>query len=304
MERTWEMVVEAEHPIAVSGLEVIVTQGKGLEIPLRRSDFINEINAYWNTFTCDMAVRQKEKIRAALESGADAAYIRAIKHIAGISSMYRLNSALLDGSRLILNIGVTDFKEYIGTTQRALFDLQFRSRLIAAGMEDCGSSDHYFANPLSTCAVLVSADGYIPIGFRAKSVAIYPETYHTIGGYVKVNSGNKACFSEYDVDPFKNMKKELEGEMGVHDTDFTSVEFLGIARNRITRGPEALYVVRFTLSRDELIKRWRTKAEDHYEHKNLTFYTNSELLSFIEQYRGNIVPSGEAAFTLFAKHYC
>ncbi len=99
------------------------------------------------------------------------------------------------------------------------------------------------------------------------------------------------------------MKKELEGEVGVTPADFISVDFLGVARNKITRGPEALYVVRLTISGDQLRERWRTAAEDKYEHRNLTFYTKPELLVFLDQQHGKIVPSGEAALTLYAKHY-
>lgn len=202
MESTWEMIVEAEPPIAVSKLELAVTQGRDLEIPLSRSDLINDINAYWNVFTKDMALRQKEKIRDALVAGDDGAYTRAIQHIAGISSMYRLNHASLAGSRLALDIGVTDFKEYIGTTQRALSDPAFRSRIIAAGVEDHNTPHHYFANPLATCAVLVTSDGYVPVGLRGNTVAIYPNTHHVVGGYVKINERRKVGFSAADIDLF------------------------------------------------------------------------------------------------------
>ena len=50
MEQTWEMVVEPKHPIAVSELELTVTQGRNLEIPFERAALIDEINDYWNSF--------------------------------------------------------------------------------------------------------------------------------------------------------------------------------------------------------------------------------------------------------------
>ncbi|MBI5002634.1 hypothetical protein HZC31_04570 [Candidatus Woesearchaeota archaeon] len=303
MEQTWEMVVEPKHPIAVSELELTVTQGRNLEIPFERAALIDEINDYWNSFIQDMALRQREKIRDALARGDNAAYTQAIQHIAGITSMYRLNYASLDGSQLALNIGVTDFKEYIGTTQRALSDSVFRSRIITAGLEDCADSNYYFANPLATCAVLVTADGYVPVGLRGNTVAIYPNTYHVVGGYVKINEEKKANFSVADVDPFANMKKELEGEMGLVDTTMASAAFLGIARNKITRGPEALYAIHLAFSKNDLMESWRATAKDKYEHRNLTFYATADLSTFLTKERGCIVPSGEAALTLFARHY-
>jgi hypothetical protein len=299
----WEMLVEPERSIPLSALELIVHQGENLKIPFSRSDLINDINEYWSTFTKDMALRFKDRIRDALMRGDDEAYARAIQHISGISSMYRLNGASLDNTRLVLNIGVTDFKEYIGTTQRALQDPSFRTRIMNFGLEDHANPNYYFANPLSTCAVLVTADNYVPIGLRGNTVAIYPNTHHIIGGYVKINEDKSTSFCEKYIDLFANMKKELEQEIGVTSPDITSVDFLGIARNTITRGPEALYFVQLTLTRDELEQRWKNRARDKYEHRNLTFYPKAELCCFLEQQKGNIVPSGEAALTLFMQHY-
>lgn len=100
------------------------------------------------------------------------------------------------------------------------------------------------------------------------------------------------------------MKKELEGEMGILDNDLLSASFLGIARNRVTQGPEALYVAQLGFSKADLMESWQSTAKDTYEHRHLTFYTKSDVLLFLEQQKGHIVPSGEAALTLFARHYC
>lgn len=302
-DQTWEMIVEAERPISVSNLETRVSQGRGLEIPLRRSDLINQINIYWNVFTSEMALKKKEEIRAALQAGDNKAYTRAIQHITGISSMYRFNSARLIDSRLILDLGTTDFKEYIGTTQRSLSDSVFRLSLMSAGKEDHENPNYYFANPLATCAVLVSSDGYVPIGFRGNNVAIYPNTHHVIGGYVRINEDKIIDFFERDIDLFANMKTEIKGEVGLSDPDFASINFLGIARNVITRGPEALYVVKLSLTANEVQTKWRENAIDKYEHRNLTFYRAEDVPAFLKQNQGKMVPSGEAALTLYARHY-
>ena len=100
------------------------------------------------------------------------------------------------------------------------------------------------------------------------------------------------------------MKKELEGEMGLVDTAMASAAFLGIARNKITRGPEALYAIHLALSKNDLMESWKTTAKDKYEHRNLTFYATADLSTFLTKKRGRIVPNGEAALTLFLRHYC
>ena len=45
------------------------------------------------------------------------------------------------------------------------------------------------------------------------------------------------------------------------------------------------------------------KKEITFEHRDIIFCQKSDLPLFLEQNRGSIVPSGEAALSLYLKHY-
>jgi len=297
------MITEAEKPIPVDELEMRIEEGNRLQFPIHRAYEMNLLNDNWNSFVQDMALKMQGRIADAMARGDDAAFKLAMKHIAGISSMYRLNDASLKGNALYLDLAITDFKDYIGTTAHALLDPDFRNQLVEAGMADAGDPNRYFSNPLATNTNIVTSDGRMPVGIRSNKVAIYPEVPHVIGGYVKVNGDSRPDFNVRDVDLFSFMLKELKQEIGIDDEDITSKEFFGICRNTVTRGPEALYNVEVSVDADELRYRWENKSRDKFEHRNITFYDKEGLRELLEEYRGRMVPSGEASLTMFLKHY-
>ncbi len=301
--KTYELIVEVEKPLLIDDLETVIKEGEGLSFPINRSYEANLINSHWNKFIIDMAHRKREDIMDSITSNNLILYDDCIKHIAGISSMYRLNNAALSGKTLELVLGVTDFKDYIGTTQHALIDEQFRNRLIAAGMADHNDPNHYFANPLAVCANIVTSDGFIPVGMRGDTVAIYKNMPHVIGGYVKVNGNNKPDFSVKDVDLSDDMIKELGQELGLQRDDIEKIYFLGIVRNKAIRGPEIMYHVQLNINSDELMRRWAKQSRDKFEHRNITLHSKDELPIFLEKYKGKMVPSGEATLSLFIQHY-
>jgi len=301
--KTWELIAEVKQPMRVSELEILVEEGRGLHFPLHRSYEMNLLNDNWNKFIVSMALEKKQDLLEAMAKGDEKAFAKAVKHVAGINSWYRLNSARIDGKLLRLDLGLTDFKEYIGTTQHALKDAEFRKRLMDAGIADANDPNVYFSNPLSSCTAIVTSDGYLPVGMRGKAVAIYPSVPHIIGGYVKVNGNNKPDFTVKDVDLFANMLKELREELAISQEEVASADFLGIVRNRITRGPEMMYLMKVALTASEVESRWKTKSKDKYEHRNITFYRKEDLPKFLRENEGKMVPSGEATLALYDKHY-
>ena len=146
--KTWEMIIEPEKPIPIDELETVITEGLGLHFPIHRSYEFNLLNKHWNDFIVDMAVRRKGELLDFLRNEDIPSFQKSIFFTGGISSMYRFNSASIDGKTLKLYIGITDFKDYIGTTQRALIDPEFRELLMKAGKEDNQDQSHYFANSL------------------------------------------------------------------------------------------------------------------------------------------------------------
>ena len=301
--KTWELIVEPKKPIPISDLELVVHEGDSLNFPIHRAFESNAVNSHWSNFVQDMTKAYEKDIFDAIKNGNKQELGRIMRQVAGINSMYRLNDATLEGNRLVIDMGVTNFKDYIGTSQRALLDPEFRKILMAAGVTDHNNPNHYFSNPLATCSSIVTSDGFILVGTRSEKVAIYPGVPHVTGGYVKVNGDNRPDFTVKDVDLFSNMRKELYEELGLTDEDVTSKDFLGIVRNLITRAPEALYNISLNINSDELHHRWKTKSRDRFEHRNITFYSRDELPGFLRKNEGTMVPTGEATLKLFLQHY-
>ena len=329
------MIIDTERPIRMGDLEIIVGDGSPLSYPNARLALANELNQAWRDYIVDMTGRRVNEIVDAsvkIKLGElvskyfepvkifSAGYLRKlgadlqvskkelveiVTQIARIDSLYRFCGAELEGNTLTLALGNTDFKEYIGTTSKASIPEQkdFRERLVQAGIDDFNDENYYFSNPLATCAVVVTSDGYVPLGLRSNVVAIYPNTWHTFGGYNKPNPKNEENFQPGKIDLLTQLMNELSGEAGITDADVRERYFLGIARNVVTRGPEALFYVQLDITKSELERRWLTIAPDRFEHRNVTFYRISGLSGFIDQHRGRMVPTGEACLVKYNEHY-
>jgi len=302
-DNSWNMIVEPEKPIPVSELEVVVHEGLSPNFPISRSYERNMINAYWDDFVKGMAREYEADIIDALNNKDTKRFNTIMRQVAGISSMYRLNKASLNGKRLDLEMSITDFRDYAGTNQRSFMDPGFREMLMNNGLKDKGDPDYYFANPMATCANIVTSDSFIVIGTRSNKVAMHPGIPHLIAGHVKVNGKNKPDFTVKDVNIMDNMKKELYEEIGLNDEDLVSRDFLAIIQHNGSRHHEALYNVSLKINAEELYERWRTKSQDKFEHRNITMYKKDELPAFLERWKGELVPSGEATLKLFLKHY-
>jgi hypothetical protein len=299
--RTWELDVRLEKPINVDDLNIRIVQGKGLDWPPERGHLENISDAQWDNFSDQRFHLNKGDLEEAIREGDDARALKIMAHIKGISSMYRYNSGYFNGT-LHLNLGVTNFQQYIGTTQQALENESVRMLLMESGLEDTGIPHHYFANPLAQCANFVTPDGFVPLGMRSKNVAIYPSVPHVIGGYVRIKNPEDPNFTVQDVNLPENIFTEVSQETGISDEHIEAVDFLGIARNRVTFGPEMMYNFSLRVSAEGFGDMWR-EASDRFEHRDLTFYHAEEIPNILEQFEGYMVPSGEATISLFKKHY-
>jgi len=299
MNQTWSVIVEPSEPVPITNLSVMITEGLSPAFPITRAYEMNLMNSNWTQFILEQARVNKKELQGTTD---ESVYYGLIKRVASISSMLRLNNASLESDELTLELAITNFKDYIGTTQSALIDPEFREQLMQAGVEDQGDPSFYFANPLATCVNIVTSDGLVPVGMRSDKVAIYPNVPHVIGGYVKVNGDNNPNFKVADIDLYNNMLKELREELGVSEDQLSSIDFRGIVRNNITQGPEMVFNAIINLTGDELLANWSSNSRDRFEHRNITMYNRADLVKFLEQWSGLMVPSGEAALRLYLKH--
>ena len=227
---------------------------------------------------------------------------RMTQQIGGVGQKHRLSRAFLDGKKLHLALGSTNYMEVVGTNERSINDSEFRARLMQAGIEDAADPQKYFADPLAVCSVVYGKDPqsgeiYIPIGLRSDKVMIYPRVHHVFGGLVNVGPARTA------VDIGGNSRRELREEIGLTDKETAIGQFYGIIRQGPSRIPEAIGCIPIFIGREELEERWRTSASGKFEHRNITFYGIGELPSFLEEHGTTMVPSGAAALTKFLEYH-
>ena len=141
--------------------------------------------------------------------------------------MVRLNSWRIDGDRLRLNLGRTSYKPFMGTN------------LMHADLADRYGPE-ILANPLGLSAALESADGFLLLGRRNEHVAFYPNRIHTFAGTAE------------GADVFAGIRKELEEELKLGDSDIADIRCIGLAEDPSIRQPELIFYVKSKRSRREI----------------------------------------------------
>ena len=137
--------------------------------------------------------------------------------------LFRLSHFQKDKAKLVIELGNTDYKEYVGTREKEFYGKYTRDRL---------------ANPLAVCIVILSSDSKVLIE-RRKNVDVYSGRYHVIGGFFD----READFGIDSIpNPFNGIKREVQEEIGVKlkDTDLFS---LGLVYDLVTPHPEMCFYI-------------------------------------------------------------
>ena len=154
---------------------------------------------------------------------------------------------------LTLDVGPTDYRAFVGT------NLYNNHRLPEFGWDR-------FANPVGTTGLLISSDGMLVLGRRNQRVAFHGGYLHTIGGSLEAidRAGEGA------MDGFAGVRRELEEEVGVTESDLLGIECVGLARDTQIHQPELLFEARVGVAAAALAD--RLDADDpHQEHTRLEF---------------------------------
>ena len=197
--------------------------------------------------------------------------------------LFRLNDLRsTDNKQLILELGRTDYKEYVGTrTEEFHHNNNFRT----------------LANPLAICAAIISREGKIVVERRGE-VDVYSGQYHVIGGFMD----RSFDFVGNIPSPFKAIRREIKEEIGLSLKN-TRLLLGGIAYDLITPHPEMCFFVEVDLSCKDISDIFLTHEVDQEVHR-LEFIGGSkdELIEFITSHHGSISVTGEACMVLYGKH--
>ncbi len=197
-------------------------------------------------------------------------------------ALYRLMGFRLSHGNLLLELGDTGFKEYVGTSLRSFWEY---------------FPAPFLANPLAVCITLRTADGKLVVEQRRR-VDAYRGRYHVIGGFlergVDLGPDGLPC-------PFEGVAREVREEAGVEvkKDDLTA---LALVRNRIVRHPEiCLYAPLQATFHDLGRLQGSTFVDGEIEGFVAVEDRPEDLGRFIAEHHDDFVATGEACLLLYGK---
>jgi 8-oxo-dGTP pyrophosphatase MutT (NUDIX family) len=178
-----------------------------------------------------------------------------------------------DGT-LQLVLGDTGYKEYV-TTRISSFATEHTRQALG--------------NPLAVCSVIETSDGYILLD-KGQGVDVYVGRYHVIGGFFERELDTAAGGTLPD--PFAAVRREMQEETGILDTDISEQYCLGVVYDLQTPHAELCFLTRLHIPLDE-IKQHRTPLDREIKQLRELSVSAQSLSEFIIDNHGNISATGE-----------
>jgi hypothetical protein len=137
---------------------------------------------------------------------------------------------LVAGKTLELDLSPTSYRNFWGTN---LNNAWLGERFGASAM----------ANPVGMSCALESTDGFLMLGQRNDSVAYYPSRVHPFAGTLEPSQ---------PIDVFKQMRRELDEELGFTDSDISQMACVGVVEDVSIGQPELVFGVKSRPTRQEI----------------------------------------------------
>lgn len=231
------VVPTSEEFVTYSKDDVWIEDGRGMDRTNEDVDLFMRIEEVWS-----------RKVKEAFEKG------RTIFP----GPLYRLSSYMVSVGKLVLSLGPTDYREFLGTNVEAGKDPEYMKTLILRGSERSYDTDAFISNPLAICSVVETSDGKIVAGLRSDKVGEYPRCWHTVGGHP-----DPRHYQHKRPDMFDAMAREIESELGIDRNEIEDMRLLGLMRNTRTRKPELLFETRLSIPYNGIKARRGTERDEH-----------------------------------------
>jgi 8-oxo-dGTP pyrophosphatase MutT (NUDIX family) len=195
-------------------------------------------------------------------------------------AMTRLLGSRVIGAALTLELGPTDFREFVGTNVR-------HPELVERFGRDA------LANPLGVSVAVLTSDGQLVVQRRSEQVFEYPGFFHVCGGNVEpvdvVGPNAPGVFAA--------VRRELEEELGIGSEQIARLTCLSLAENLETFKPDLLFVAEVTLPAAAF------HATQNEEYSTLVFIGGEAALTkcLIEN-RQRFTPPGMACLLATGRH--
>jgi 8-oxo-dGTP pyrophosphatase MutT (NUDIX family) len=191
-----------------------------------------------------------------------------------LPSLYRMLGFGLEQGRLQLELGRTDYAEYLLTNVE---HPEWREE----------KGDRVMSDALAVCAVLVTEDGRVPWGRRSRRIIESRSSFHLLP------SGHP----EPPRSVVEGLFDELEEETGVRPEEIREVRCTGLVSSTRTGKSELTFLMSTSVAYAEIFERERAGAWEFEECYPLPWNASSAR-SWLVEHRDDAVPPGHAAILL------
>eukprot|EP00164_Ancoracysta_twista_P002648 GFYU01003523.1.p1 GENE.GFYU01003523.1~~GFYU01003523.1.p1 ORF type:complete len:304 (+),score=44.09 GFYU01003523.1:93-1004(+) len=182
------------------------------------------------------------------------------------------------GSAWALQVGLTDYKSFLGTNMSAHVD-----KLQKDGVEQHGDSSAFLADPLGVGACVLTQDKQLVFIKRSEHVGEAPGLYDVPGGHPEPSELSE--FTENDVEwisrarpeavvheLFDSIKREIIEEVNIPQEDLEPPFLTALIRNHTSAGRvSACFLFRTKLSAEQVQARYNLGSQDAFESTALKF---------------------------------
>lgn len=223
---------------------------------------------------------------------------------------FRLHSVQLDGDVLTFRLGLTSYKDFVGTNLS-----EEAGQLQQRGCADWGNSQAYLAEPLGVGAMVRTADNQFVFLRRSLCVGEAPGKIDIPGGHPEPEVVVGSATSEGPLchhhlpeelvvkELFFSVLREIQDEVNLPLTTLSSPVLLGIARNETSAGrSSAEFYVRCSLTSEEVRQNYAIGGPEAQESTSIIFVSREGVLTMEEngELWKELCPSAKGAVKLYS----
>ncbi|XP_055521774.1 uridine diphosphate glucose pyrophosphatase NUDT22 isoform X1 [Leucoraja erinacea] len=222
---------------------------------------------------------------------------------------FRFHSARRRGELLALRLGLTCYRDYLGTNWSPE-----APALQRRGLEDLGDSQAYMADPLGVGAMMFTADHSFVFLRRSQEVAEAAGQVDIPGGHPEPKEAVRDVPEESirldHLSPelvvrelFASILGEIRDEVNIPLESLSSPLLLGIVRNNRSAGrASAEFYVRCGLTSEQVRERYLLGGAEAHESTNIIFISQQDVLKMEEasDMWHELCPSAKGAVKLYS----
>lgn len=233
----------------------------------------------------ETARRRLPTIEARIESVWEAEQASQAERLLFDGRLARLVHIGANPDHLRLDLGVTTYREFLGTNVDD-----------GAGVHRAGAD--LLADPLGVSAIVQTADGYLLFGRRSAKVAVHGGYLHCFGGVVEMPEDTPVRAP----DPMDEVRREICEELALRPAAIGEVTAMGLVRDRRLMQPELVFETHINMRSAELRARFDPRLADG-EHEGIEYVgADPETVAAFLQSVIRMAPVAQAALLLHGKY--